>query len=147
MCDKSENSWVCAKWQWNALDLCYWIALPALPVVQSSNTVSCVSLSFRTHPFVLAMNIKIGRSHDRLIFIVEFPYTWKRSSYWNGPGYQGHVCLTISKNKRRSFRMFSSSQRLPRLRQQNCHPHQSNMRNYGHLKNSHFVNFWWNASD
>ena len=54
VCDKSENARVCAKWQWNALDWCYWIALPASPVVQSSNTVSCVSLSFRTHPCVLA---------------------------------------------------------------------------------------------
>ena len=35
-------------------DWCYWIALLASPVVQSSNTVSCVSLSFRTHPCVLA---------------------------------------------------------------------------------------------
>ena len=49
-CDKSENARVCAKWQWNALDWCYWIALPASPVLQSSNTVSCVSLPFRTHP-------------------------------------------------------------------------------------------------
>ena len=55
VCDKSENARVCAKWQWNALDWCYWIALPASPVVQSSNTVSCVSLSFRTHPCVLAI--------------------------------------------------------------------------------------------
>ena len=55
VCDKSENARVCAKWQWNALDWCYWIALPASPVVQSSNTVSCVSLSFRTHPCVLSI--------------------------------------------------------------------------------------------
>ena len=27
VCDKSENARVCAKWQWNALDTCYWIAL------------------------------------------------------------------------------------------------------------------------
>ena len=46
---------MCAKWQWNALDWCYWIALPASPVVQSSNTVSCVSLSFRTQPCALAI--------------------------------------------------------------------------------------------
>ena len=55
VCDKSENARVCAKWQFNALNWCYWIALPASPVVQSSNTVSCVSLSFRTHPCVLAI--------------------------------------------------------------------------------------------
>ena len=55
VCDKSENVQVCAKWQWNALDWCYWIALPASPVVQPSNTVSCVSLSFRTHPCVFAI--------------------------------------------------------------------------------------------
>ena len=58
-CDKSENARVCAKWQWNALDWCYWIALPASPVVQSSNTVSCVSLSFRTHSCVLAIRLDI----------------------------------------------------------------------------------------
>ena len=46
---------MCAKWQWNALDWCYWIAIPASLVVQSSNTVSCVSLSIRTHPCVLAV--------------------------------------------------------------------------------------------
>ena len=52
VCDKSENTRVCAKWQWNALDWCYWIASP---VVQSSNTVLCVSLSFRSHLCVLAI--------------------------------------------------------------------------------------------
>ena len=46
---------VCAKWQWNTLDWRYWIALPASLVVQSSNTVSCVSLSFCTHQCVLAI--------------------------------------------------------------------------------------------
>ena len=56
VCDKSENARVCAKWLWNALALCYWIAHPASPVMQSSNTISCVSLSFRTHPCVLAIN-------------------------------------------------------------------------------------------
>ena len=60
VCDKSENARVCAKWQWNALDWCYWIALPASPLVQSSNTVSCVSLSFRTHPCVLAIATPTG---------------------------------------------------------------------------------------
>ena len=29
--DKSENARVCAKWQWNALDWCYWVN----PVTQS----------------------------------------------------------------------------------------------------------------
>ena len=57
VCDKSENAWVCATWQWSALDWCYWIALPASPIVQSSNTVSCASLSFRTHPCVLAIKL------------------------------------------------------------------------------------------
>ena len=53
VCDKSDNAWVCAKWQWKALDWYYWIALPASPVMQSSNTV--VSLSFHTHPCVLTI--------------------------------------------------------------------------------------------
>ena len=43
VCDKSKTARVCAKWQWNALDWCYRIALPASLVVQSSNTVSFVS--------------------------------------------------------------------------------------------------------
>ena len=55
--DKSENVQVCAKWQWHALDWCYWIALPASLVVQSSNTVLCISLSFRTHLCLLAMKL------------------------------------------------------------------------------------------
>ena len=55
VCGKGENARVCAKWQWNVLDWCYWIALPASLVVHSSNTLSCVSLSFRTHPCVLAI--------------------------------------------------------------------------------------------
>ena len=59
VCDKSQNARGCAKWQWNTLDWCYWIARPASPVVQSSNTVSCVSLSFRTPPCVLAIKYKI----------------------------------------------------------------------------------------
>ena len=61
VCDKSENARVCAKWLWNALNWCYWIALPASPVVQSSNTVSCVSLSFRTNPCVLAIKFLLLR--------------------------------------------------------------------------------------
>ena len=55
VCDKSENARVCTKWQWNTLDWCYWIALPASPVMQSSYTVSCISLSFCTHPCFLAI--------------------------------------------------------------------------------------------
>ena len=55
VCDKSAKARMCAKWQWSALDWCYWIALPASPVVWSSNTVSCGSLSFCTHPWILAI--------------------------------------------------------------------------------------------
>ena len=55
VCGKSENARVCTKSQWNALDWCYWIALTASPVMQSSNTVSCVSRSFCRHPCVLAI--------------------------------------------------------------------------------------------
>ena len=51
--DKSENARMCAKWQWNTLDWCCWIALSASPVVQSNHTISCVSLSFLTHPCVI----------------------------------------------------------------------------------------------
>ena len=74
VCDKSEKARVCARWQWKALDWCYWIALAASPVVQSSNAVSCVSLSFRTHPCVLAikasLQLYIDGSH---VFIMGIP--------------------------------------------------------------------------
>ena len=63
VCDKSENARVCAKWQWNALDWCYWIVLPASPLVQSSNTVSCVSLSFRTHPCTVRSRYNTANRH------------------------------------------------------------------------------------
>ena len=53
--DKSHLNSVRAQYICDKLDWCYWIALPASAVVQSSNTVSCVSLSFRTHPCVLAI--------------------------------------------------------------------------------------------
>ena len=56
VCAKSDNARVYSKWQWNALEWRYRIALQALLVMQSSNTVSCVSMSFRTHPCGLAMN-------------------------------------------------------------------------------------------
>ena len=65
VCDKSENARVCAKWQWNALDWCYWIA------VQSSNTVACVSLSFRTHPCVLAIKPPVCTVQDVNPFCAE----------------------------------------------------------------------------
>ena len=45
VCDKCESVPVCAKWQWNALNWCYWIALPASPDVQSSNTVRFTVIS------------------------------------------------------------------------------------------------------
>ena len=65
VCDKSENARVCAKWQWYARDWCYWIA------VQSSNTVSCVSLSFRTHPCVLAIKPPVCTVQDVNPFCAE----------------------------------------------------------------------------
>ena len=67
---KAENAWVCAKWQWNALDWCYWIALPASPVVQSSGTVLCVSLLIRTHLCVLTIN----PLHPLVILCAKVPY-------------------------------------------------------------------------
>ena len=67
--DNSENARVCAKWQWNALNWCYWIALPASPVVQSSYTVSCVSLSFRIHPCVLAIDRPMLFPHNACTYI------------------------------------------------------------------------------
>ena len=46
---KNENARGCAKWQWNALDWCYCTYGFADAVA-----VSCLPLSFRTHPCVLA---------------------------------------------------------------------------------------------
>ena len=89
VCDKSENARVCAKWQWNALDWCYWIAFPASPVVQSSNTVSCVSLSFRTHPCVLAIKphfclrgTGINDELRKLNYKTLLPRGWSITSNW-----------------------------------------------------------------
>ena len=59
VCDKNENARVCAKWQWNALDCCYWIVQPVSSVVQSSNIVPCFSLPFRTNPCVLAIDSSV----------------------------------------------------------------------------------------
>ena len=49
VCDKRENARLCAKWSWNALDLCFHTAHPASPVVQSSETVSFHCHFVRTH--------------------------------------------------------------------------------------------------
>ena len=56
--------------------LCHWIARPAKPgctspVVQSSKTVSCVSLSFRTHPCVVAFI-----THKSCINGIEMTFVW-----------------------------------------------------------------------
>ena len=80
VCEKSENARVCAKWQWKTLDWCYWIALPASPVVQSSNTVSCVSLSFRTHPCILA--IQFPPKYYIRILIVESKWWYGVTRHW-----------------------------------------------------------------
>ena len=77
VCDKSENARVCAKCQWNALDWCYWIALPASPVLQSSNTVSCVSLSFRAHPCVLAINNDADHIQGMHRVILKYSHVWR----------------------------------------------------------------------
>ena len=55
MCDKSENIQVCVNRQWKALEWCHRNALLASMTVQSSNTVSCISLSIHIHPIVLAI--------------------------------------------------------------------------------------------
>ena len=86
VCDKSENARVCAKWQWNALDWCYWIALPASPVVPSTYTVSCVSLSFHKHTCVLPMqqNMAVPSYVQALyniiwgMFVVDYDSSWAR---------------------------------------------------------------------
>ena len=72
ICDKSKNVQGCARWQWNALDLCNWIALPASPVAQSSNTVSCVSMSCRTHPCVRSRYINVPVQHSTLLHLSVF---------------------------------------------------------------------------
>ena len=59
VCDKSEKARACAKWQRKSLDWCYRIAFPASPILQSCDTVSCVSQSFRAHPCVLAIGANV----------------------------------------------------------------------------------------
>ena len=59
---------MCAKWQSSALGWCYWIAFK----VATSNTVLCVSLSFLTHPRVLAIKL-----HWKMNL-------WNRAFLWRG---------------------------------------------------------------
>ena len=117
---------MCAKWQWNALDWCYWIAPTASPVVQSSNTVSCISLSFRTHPYVPALssmcpqtNYSLVQRKARRIFATKpssihiFVYclvdSWKYTSVELLSKYKSHkmsltkVYLKMSSTKCRPF--------------------------------------------
>ena len=70
----NENAQVCAKWRWNARDWCYWITQsrecnPVTPV-------ECISLSFHTHPCVLAFithfvyeQISDGSCLENLIYV------------------------------------------------------------------------------
>ena len=67
VCDKSENTRVCAKWQWNARDWCYWIALPG---VQSSNT-SLVRFTVISHtPVCSRYTVKYPQWSHRVKFVV-----------------------------------------------------------------------------
>ena len=54
---------------------------------------------------------------------------WKRSSYWNGPGYQGHVCLRTSKNKRQTVfpHVFKLIKACMFASEKNGHPHHIDM--------------------
>ena len=73
----------------DTFDWCYWIALPVSPVVQSSNTVSCVSLTVLSHTPV--------RSRFYHIHIV-----YKRD--WNG---------SFLMNLTQKSKYFSNSQFVP----------------------------------
>ena len=53
ICDKGGNARGWAKWQWNALDWCNWIAPPASPVVQSSYSLESFSRFAHTRAFSL----------------------------------------------------------------------------------------------
>ena len=98
VCDKSENARVCQKWQWNALDWCYWIALPASPVVQSSNTVSCVSLSFCTHPCVLAIETHDSGVTKCTTGEAWSAFSWHHSSVFHCQWTHNQVFLLLSHN-------------------------------------------------
>ena len=67
----SENAWVCAKWQGNARDcvtgLHDWRSRECNPVTP----MQCVSLSFRTHPSVLAFITHILRINGN-----EMTFVW-----------------------------------------------------------------------
>ena len=53
-CLYSENAWVCAKWQRNAPDCVTGLHDRRSQECNPVTPVECFSLSFRTHPFVLA---------------------------------------------------------------------------------------------
>ena len=50
----NKNAQVCAKWQWNARDCVTWLHIRRSRECNSLTTANCVSLSFGTHPGVLA---------------------------------------------------------------------------------------------
>ena len=54
-----ENPWVCAKWQWNARDCVNGLHDRLSPECNPVTPFECVSLSFRTHPCVLAFIIHL----------------------------------------------------------------------------------------
>ena len=58
VCDKSENARVCAKWQWNTLDCCYWIALLALyDLISIGNQGFPLCVSHNSLIFILGISI------------------------------------------------------------------------------------------
>ena len=81
MCNKSENAWVCAKWQWNALDWCYWIVLPASPVVQSSK-LSLVRFTVILHTpmrsrYIVPIDSLGSGNPSRILYFFRYTLTLK----------------------------------------------------------------------
>ena len=94
VCDKSENARVCAKWQWNALDWCYWIALSASPVVQSIKH-SLVRFTVISHTSVRSRYRSISTYHQRKssYYTVDtiFRLYWRQ--YSRGPQKERHLAF------------------------------------------------------
>ena len=67
----SENAWVCAKWQWNARDCVTGLHDRRSRECNPVTPVECVSLSFRTHPCVLAFITHILRVNG-----IEMTFVW-----------------------------------------------------------------------
>ena len=85
VCDKTEDARVCTKWQWNVLDWCYWIALPAhTRAFYSENARGCAKWQWDARDCVTGLHdrrsrecnpvtpVECGQTEFRWLLVNEF---------------------------------------------------------------------------